>query len=282
MAEYLLLLACDLDRTIFPNGSEPLSVNAKSLFRDFLNRQNICLAYVSGRSLKHALSGMKEYDVPFPHIYIGDVGTSIYVRDTYGAYVEQTEWKSQISLDWGNIKGKKIHSLISDIPLLIPQQEEHQNTFKQSYYFPEGEKGKVVNEVRKRLSKLNIKYEIVIHTEHETQKGYLDIIPSSATKECALRYLQEYLALSSNDVVFAGDGGNDLAPLTSGYKAIVVNNATVSFKEEVKKSALEKGTVQNIYFARGGYKDLNGNYIAGIVEGLNYFGFIFSEAERLR
>lgn len=269
-----LLLACDLDHTTLPNGTEPFSQDSKIVFQDFISKPEICLAYVSGRSLKHALSGIEEYNIPLPNIYIGDTGTSMYIRNGNNEFDECLEWQSMFADDWGNLRGSDIHLLLTDIQIITPQEDEHQNTFKRSYYFNDIDEELVVKEVKEKLSKLSILYEVISHVDHDTQKGYLDIIPISANKECALRYLQKYLSLSIQDVVYAGDGGNDIAPLTSGYNAIVVNNATETFKDKVKDVAKEKGTLQNIYFAHGDYKGFNGNYIAGIVEGLNYFGYI--------
>lgn len=274
MTAYSLMLACDLDRTIFPNGPEPFSKDAKTIFQDFLAQHNVCLVYISGRSLEHALNGIREYDVPLPHIYVGDVGTSMYILGANKKYAEHLAWQSRISVEWSGVNRGQINFLLGDISQLVEQEKEHQNTFKQSYYFHEDAKDSVINEIEKRLSQLGIKFQIITLIDHDTQKGYLDIVPCSANKEQALRYLQEYFSITARDIVYAGDGGNDLAPLTSGYKAIVVNNATANFKDEVKRIAQKKGILQNIYFAHGGYKNLNGNYVAGVIEGLKHFAYL--------
>lgn len=268
------LLACDLDRTTLPNGTEPFSQDSKIIFQNFISQPEVRLAYISGRSLKHALRGIEEYAIPLPNIYIGDTGTSMYIRNENNEYEERVEWQAVFAGDWGDIRGEDIHALLVNISTIVPQEDEHQNTYKRSYYFNAVDEEGVVKEVREKLSKLTILYEVISHVDSGTEKGYIDIIPSKANKEYALRYLQGYLSLSNQDIVYAGDGGNDIAPLTSGYKAIVVNNATDNFKDKVKETAKEKGTLQNIYFAHGDYKGFNGNYIAGIVEGLNYFGYI--------
>ena len=103
--------------------------------------------------------------------------------------------------------------------------------------------------------------------------GYLDVLPQSATKEYALKYLQNRFKLQENDIVFAGDGGNDLGPLTSGYQAIVVNNASELFKKKVVEIAKAKSVLDSVYFAHGDFNGMNGNYTAGVLEGLNHFGF---------
>lgn len=274
MQKYSLLLACDLDRTIFPNGPEASSEGAKILLKDFVDNSSTCLAYVSGRSLSHAMKGIKEFDMPFPNIYVGDVGTSMYIRNEDNSYTEHVAWQQEIGEAWGGITNKDIEKLLSQFTYLLPQENEHQNTFKQSYYFNIEDEERAVSDTTIELSKINIECEIISHVDSGEKRGYLDIIPKSINKEKALVYLQKYLSLSHDSVIFAGDGGNDLDPLTSGYQAIVVNNATQIFKEKVRKLAEEKNTLGNIYFAKGGYKEMNGNYIAGILEGLNYFKII--------
>ena len=48
-----LLLCTDLDRTLIPNGKQPESPGVRALFSRFVNRDEVKLAYVSGRH--HAL-----------------------------------------------------------------------------------------------------------------------------------------------------------------------------------------------------------------------------------
>ena len=270
---FKLLLACDLDRTIFPNGQAPFSIEALEKFSHLVSDSKICLAYISGRSLSRALKGMEEFNVPVPNIYVGDCGTTIYIRNSDGKFEEHKEWKSEFLDDWGEIRGNNINSLIASIPSLVPQEEDNQNIYKQSYYFPASQQNEIKKEVDEKLLSLNIKFQVITLLEEEDNKGYLDVIPESATKEHALKYLQRYLFVTEDNVIYAGDAGNDLLALTSGCKAIVVNNASPNFKEEVRHVAKNKGLLEKIYFAKGEYDGMNGNYIAGILEGVHYFRF---------
>ncbi len=274
MKQYSLLLACDLDRTMFPNGPEPFSVEAKVMFENFIKTNNVFLVYVSGRSLQRALMGFSEFCVPKPTMYIGDVGTSLYIRNEDDSYTLHTGWHDELSRSWGSIQGSDIHEKVSGIQDLTQQELNNQNTFKQSYYFIPGMEETIITEVKRRLTDLEVSCEVITHIDQDTNIGYLDIVPSKSSKEHALAYLQEYFSIDKDSVVYAGDSGNDLSVLTSGYKAILVNNATENFKIKVKKVAEEKGTLQNIYFAQGGYGGLNGNYVSGILEGLHYFGYL--------
>lgn len=270
---YKLLLVCDLDGTVFPTGSESVSSDALDLFHDFVSREDVCLVYMSGRSLKPALKGIQEFGVPIPNIYVGDTGTSMFFNDR-GDFKEHKEWHQAITPDWGAVGGEAIHAVLKDVEALVLQEAHHQSIFKQCYYFPEENEAEVIALVKVRLATLKIKAEVVTLIDHHKNKGYLDILPQSATKEHALHYLQDYLKIDKEDVVFAGDAGNDFGALTSGYKAILVNNAQDSFKEKVRGVAEGKNILERVYFSKGGYKGMNGNYTGGVLEGLNHFGFL--------
>jgi hypothetical protein len=66
--------------------------------------------------------------------------------------------------------------------------------------------------------------------------------------------------------VFAGDSGNDLDVLLSDVPAVLVANADA----EVRRQA-EKAHRDVLYLAQGGYLGMNGNYSAGILEGIAHF-----------
>lgn len=274
MKEHIkLLLACDLDGTVLPNGAVPLSEGAMGEFKNIVSQESICLVYLSGRSLNHALNGISEFGVPLPQIFVGDTGTTMYFLEDE-VFNEHKEWQEIISSDWGNMRGKDIHKVLQNIQLLTPQEKEHQNIFKQSYYFPPKEETRIIKEVKEEIAILNIKAEVVTLLDHFKNKGYLDILPKSASKLSALEYIQKHLKVDREDIVFAGDGGNDLPPLTSGYKAIVVNNASQVFKDKVATLGKEKSVIDHIYFAKGGFRGMNGNYVSGVLEGLAHFEFI--------
>ncbi len=274
MKQYSLLLACDLDRTMLPNGPEPLSLEAKVMFEEFLALHNVCLVYISGRSLLRAEEGIHEFDIPTPDMFVSDVGTSIYERNEEGQFVKNKDWDDKLATSWGGMQGEEISKLISEIQGLTPQEISHQNTFKQSYYFTPRNEEVLLREVSEKLTSIGVDFEIVIHIDQDTQIGYLDILPQNASKKHALTFITKYISIDSDKVIYAGDSGNDLDVLTSGCKAILVNNATGSFKDKVKAVAIEKGSLETIYFARGDYKGLNGNYVAGVLEGLHYFGYL--------
>lgn len=267
-----LLLACDLDRTVLPNGPEPLSDGAIKAFQQFIAQPHVHLAYVSGRSLKLIQDALNQYDIPLPHTAVGDVGTTIYRRQNNNFTID-AGWSNAIAPDWQGQTGQAIHQLIAHLPELRLQEASKQNTFKLSYYTPvQIEKNRLITQIQAILQKNQIKAAVIFSVDQIVNTGLLDILPAHATKLHAVEYLRTSLELTFEQVVYAGDSGNDIEPLTSGYKAIVVHNALPEVIDEVKLIASSKKVEQKIYYATGGYKGMNGNYVAGILEGLQKFG----------
>lgn len=261
-----LLLACDLDRTVLPNGPEPLAPGAMEAFAAFVNRPEIHLAYASGRDLPLIQQALADYHIPLPHTAIGDVGTSVY-RQNNGHFMLDSGWSAVIAPDWHSFTGQQIHQFLSDLPQLKLQETTKQNTFKLSYYTPvDVNKTELIDKIQTILQPKHINAAVIFSIDQIAQTGLVDIIPANATKQQAVDYVRSSLGLMVDQVVYAGDSGNDLEPLTCGYKAILVHNALPSVKEEVKKLAEKKGVQDKMYYTEG-------NYVSGILEGLRKFGY---------
>ncbi|MDH5736600.1 MAG: HAD hydrolase family protein, partial [Gammaproteobacteria bacterium] len=74
-----------------------------------------------------------------------------------------------------------------------------------------------------------------------------------------------------DEAVFAGDSGNDISVLASAIQSVLVANAS----DDVRKSAVQQarinGQQKSLYLARGDSLGMNGNYSAGIIEGVIYY-----------
>jgi HAD superfamily hydrolase (TIGR01484 family) len=265
-----ILLACDLDGTVLPNDPHiALAPHAMEQFAQFAKLPNVTLAYLSGRSLDHALAGIRSCNAPLPVWYAGDVGTTIY-RKRGENFIQDFEWSKTFSADWGSVRAADIAATLSNMPDLRPQESDRQREFKVSYYFePEQEEG-IVARVRELISKLRISCEVVTLLEPSTNTGYLDITPEGATKRQALEYIRSAMAIDHNYVLYAGDAGNDLEPLTAGYMSVVVKNASDAFRKRVRTVAMEKGVADLIYFAHSD----SGNYVGGILEAISHFNLV--------
>ena len=87
----------------------------------------------------------------------------------------------------------------------------------------------------------------------------------------AVEFLRERLTINKDEVIYCGDSGNDILPLTFGYKSVLVANASNEMKDNVRILNNKNGNEQNLYIAEGN-EALNGNYAGGVLEGLVHFG----------
>lgn len=266
-----LLLCCDLDRTVLPNGNANESPGVRDLFTHVIKQSGLTLAYVSGRDIHLLQQAIEDYHIPLPDFAIGDVGTTLY-QITDGNWQAQTDWAEHIGQDWQQQHASALQQYLTDLPILRLQEPEKQNIHKLSYYvdldIPEQF---ITSEIRQRLEANKIKANIIYSIDEIAETGLVDILPQCASKYHAIEFLVERLEMSKDDTVFAGDSGNDLPVLISDIPAVLVNNALTSIKNTARRLADAQGLAQQLYLARGGFYGLNGNYTAGVLEGLLHF-----------
>lgn len=266
-----ILLCCDLDRTVLPNGKAPVSPGAQEIFSRLTAHDNIILAYVSGRDKNLLLQAIAEYSIPVPDFAIGDVGTTIYHIE-HGKWNEVNSWQTAISHDWGIYTARDIMQFLTDIDRLNPQEAEKQNKYKVSYYTPaDVDKDRLLNTITSRLAEYKILANLIWSIDEMKNTGLLDILPASANKLHAIEFLIGQNRLDKSRTVFAGDSGNDLPVITSNIPSVLVNNASEAVKQEAIDLAKAKNNMQFVYLASGNFHGMNGNYCAGILEGLVHY-----------
>jgi len=266
-----LLLCSDLDRTLLPNGNQPESPEARPHLRRLVQCPDLILAYVSGRNIDLIEAAIEQYQLPHPHYALADVGTSIY-RWQGGDWRLWESWRQKIGHDWKRYRNHDLRPLLDDIEELALQEETNQHDYKLSYYaVPDLVDSGVLLELRRRLRELRIDFEVVWSVDETSNTGLLDILPASATKLGAVRFLMQELNLGRHHTVFAGDSGNDLDVLTSDIPGVLVANATDAVRDQALREAEARNRAADLYCARGGFLDMNGNYSAGVLEGLVHF-----------
>jgi len=263
-----ILLCSDLDRTLLPNGPQPESERARPLLRHLARRPEVTLAYVTGRHLELLQEGIEEFDLPLPRYAIGDVGTTLFEVEN-GEWSWWQPWSDRIAEDWHGCSHDDLEELFADIDLLRLQEAEKQNTYKLSYYAdPDLDAQAVIGLMQKCLEREGIRASIIWSVDEMKQIGLLDLLPERATKRHAVEFLMQERGFAPEQTVFAGDSGNDLPVLTSGLPAVLVRNAIAEVREEAVRRARERGFGDRLYLAQGGLLGMNGNYAAGVLEGL--------------
>ncbi len=263
------ILATDLDRTLLPNGRWPPDADAIPRFNELTEEFGVVVVYVTGRSLPLTKKAIAEFGVRFPDVLCGDVGTTI-TRYQEGEWVPDAGWVDHVKRASPRWDGVAVRDAVADIEGIEEQEAEHQNPFKQSYYADHGQQAAILSAVKSRVEG---KYDEVIVYSYDSQddKGLIDFLPASATKQTALEYVAEAFGAPKREVVFCGDSGNDIFPLTAGFKGVLVRNADEQLVENVR-AAMAKDPGLEAYFAQGDFRGLSGYYTSGVIEGAYHYG----------
>ncbi len=266
-----LLLCTDLDRTLLPNGAQPETPGARRCFAILAARREVTLAYVTGRHRELVEEAIKSFNLPRPDYVIGDVGTTIYELGS-GTWHPWPEWETEIAPDWSGRSAADLQRLFDDLPHLRLQEVSKQNRFKLSYYVSlHSDKESLLREMDRRLENESIRASLIWSVDEAANIGLLDVLPASATKLHAVEFLMRRKGFSLEETLFAGDSGNDLPVLTSHLPSVLVANAAPEVRNEAVRLAIEKGTRNTLYLACGDLHAMNGNYSAGILEGLAHY-----------
>jgi HAD superfamily hydrolase (TIGR01484 family) len=266
-----LLLCTDLDRTLLPNGAQPESAPARERFRRLAERSEVTLAYVTGRHRALVEKAVLSYRIPQPQFVISDVGTRIYDLRR-GRWTLLADWVDDIDRDFSGHDRREISGELADLSALRLQEPSRQNPHKISYYVPLHEdRAALCAEMERRLAGMGVRANLVWSVDEPNGVGLLDILPARAGKLEAIVQLSRGLGFGRDEVLFAGDSGNDLPVLVSDVPAVLVANAAEKVRAEAAALSAQRGTRERLYLARGGFWGMNGNYSAGVLEGLAHF-----------
>lgn len=263
------ILATDLDRTLLPNGRWPADPGAIALFNELTERHGVFVVYVTGRNLRLAEEAIAEYGIRHPHVLIGDVGTSIrrYEQDAWKA---DEGWAVHVKRTSPRWDAEAIRTAVDGIDGVREQEAEHCGPFKQSYYVDHGRREAVLEAVHGRVEG-RFDEVIVYSFDSQADLGLLDFLPRSATKQTALEYVAAREGAAKADVVFCGDSGNDIFPLTAGFAGVLVRNADEQLVSSIEEAIAAQPRLR-IYFAKGGFRGLSGYYTRGVIEGAYHYG----------
>lgn len=266
-----LLICTDLDRTLLPNGDQEESPLARERFAAVASQPDVTLAYVSGRDLALVTQAIDDFSIPVPDWVIGDVGSGIY-RLQDQDWIQSSAWQEEIALDWPGLGGSQISEALSSIHGLVLQEPARQSRYKLSYYLPLDYDLAVHRpEIEARLQILGARSSLIHSIDEQAQLGLLDVLPLRATKLHAVEFVMQQVGITATNTVFAGDSGNDLPILISSVPSVVVANANQDLIRAAETSSREQGLANFLYVAKGNLLGMNGNYSAGILEGLVHY-----------
>jgi len=237
-------LIADIDNTLL--GHEGATERLVEVLKK--HQGELGFAVATGRRIESARSVLKEWNIPEPEVFISSVGTEVHYK---GAELQLDEsWAKHISYQW---EPEKIRDLITPLPGIVTQEKAAQRTYKISYFY-DPKKSPTAGELRRILRQKNLHAKVIM-----SHGQFLDIIPIRASKGHAVRFLAMRWGIEPEDIIVAGDSGNDEEMLNGNTLGVVVGNYSKELNKLHGKHA--------VYFAEKTYAD-------GILEGMDHYGFL--------
>lgn len=263
------ILATDLDGTLIPFAAS----REDSLERQALRKLARCseaneieLVFVTGRHFESVMAVMRSEQLPAPSWIVCDVGSSLYER-VHESFQPLRDYEVHIQ---ELVRGMDVHSLrlvLQDKCQLELQEEEKQQKFKLSFYCEGHRMQSSVIQIEAMLSESSLPFGVIGSVDPFNRRGLIDVMPHRVNKAYALDWWAERQKLKRDEIIFAGDSGNDFAALTRGFRAILVGNASFELAQSVKQHHEKAGTSERFFFATQ-------HTSAGILEGCQHFGVI--------
>jgi hydroxymethylpyrimidine pyrophosphatase-like HAD family hydrolase len=240
------LLASDIDDTLLGDES------GEEQFRQFVVRQNgqFCLAYITGRYRHSVMQLINEGRLPRPRFICSEVGTELLdLDDPANRLGEAYAMRAQNGWDLD-----EIYRLGMGEGVTRQEFDEGQPRFQAGFYWDA--RPETLRAFYKRLSTLE---GVSIQASYDT---YIDVLPARLGKGQAALFLQQELGFEREQVVVAGDSGNDRQMFETGFKGIVPANAL----DELKLLARQPWHYHSPHPAA-----------CGVLDGLREFGFVAGE-----
>lgn len=239
------------DRLIITDVDNTLTGDDKAMkdFFDLIEQsdENIGFGIATGRNYEDVLKLISDYNMPTPDVLMTSTGTEIY----YGKNLTQdNSWRKHIDYRW---EPERIRKLMKTVNGVFEQEEKEQSAFKISYKVDFSVAPKL-SAIRKFLRKKGVRARVIL-----SLNMFLDIIPVRAGSGICIRHMAFKWDFPLENILIAGDSGNDKGMLTGNTLGVVVGNYSVEL-EKLRK-------YPRIYFARA-------HHAAGIIEGIQYYDFL--------
>lgn len=211
--ERSFLLVSDVDNTLL--GDE----EATKRFADWLEarRPQVRLALNSGRFGSSLLQSVASSALPQPDAIIGGVGTQILIGPDWEPLAG---WPPVIDWDAGAVR-----DVLASAPRTELQPEEFLSPYKVSAYAHELTDADV-RELERRIAAAGVQARVVYSSSRD-----LDVLPHGIDKGSAAIRLAAYWGYGADEILVAGDSGNDQAMFSINALGIVVANAHPELKQ---------------------------------------------------
>ena len=258
------VLATDLDGTLIPLPDQHDHIRDLQLLGGLIRQHQIPLIYVTGRHLSSVKDAIREHGLPQPNWVFCDVGTSAYARMSHGEYRLDETYAASLDRITGHAGRDELLRLCEGYPTLCLQESEKQGRFKLSFYIDASQVDIVALDLQARLTLDAMPFVVVHSVDPFNNAGLIDILPAGVSKAFALHWWREQHCFNSDQILFAGDSGNDLAAFTAGFRAIMVNNTPAAIVQQVQEWHHGQQSIARPFYA-------NATATSGVLQGLIHF-----------
>lgn len=265
MVDKPTVLATDLDGTLIPLDNDPIQQRDLQCLKKHFQSQADTLVFVTGRHLESALQAIDEHLLPKPDWIICDVGTSIYHYPNDGSVVLSREYSELLSELTAQVSLPAVRERLANHTELRLQEPEKQGAFKLSFYVTPSRVRSLAQQLTKELC--NEPFEVISSLDPGGEQGLIDVLPRNVSKAFALQWWARATNRCNYEIVYSGDSGNDLAPLTAGFLAVVVGNAEPSLIAQVRSAPIAAGGERRLYIAQA-------SATSGVLEGCRHYGLL--------
>jgi len=259
------VLATDLDGTLIPLPASPENQRDLSALAAFFAAPQQRLIFATGRHFDSVLEAMRAVPLPEPDWILCDVGSRLMGRSA-GGWQELAAYTRHLRELTGGVARAEVEAALAGIAGLSLQLPEHQTELKISYFCESARLEPILAEVETRL--LEMPYTRMGSLDPFKDCGMIDVMPGPVSKAYALLWLATHADFVPDEVLYAGDSGNDLAALAAGFRAIVVANASPGLVDQVAALQQVRGIpADHLYPAKGSAS-------SGVLEGCRHYGLI--------
>lgn len=273
------ILATDLDGTLIPITPLPMSEQQSSLteraalavFRRLCDAGKLEIIFVTGRHPRSVIGAIGDEGLPMPQWILCDVGTTILHRVDDQPYHPVEAYVNHLDAIVGNFTTQHLRSCIIEHADLTAQEDEKQGRHKLSYYCDSSKLEDHIARINTQIQRSGAPYRVTSSIDPFNGDGLIDLLPFGTDKASALHWWAQYRSASLDQIVFAGDSGNDFAALTSPLRSILVGNADRKLAERVVAHHHRQNTLDRIYLATA-------HATAGVLEGCIRYGIVDQSA----